>query len=100
MARVRSGDHEAAGRLVELSYPELRRIAAAGMRAECPDDTLQPTAVVHQLCLELVKVRALRPFTMPSALRGTRSFEGLTRDGIAHEVGCGTATVSRHWSFA
>jgi DNA-directed RNA polymerase specialized sigma24 family protein len=27
-------------------------------------------------------------------------FEGLTRDEIAHEVGCGIATVTRHWSFA
>src|SRR5436190_10114302 len=61
MARFRNGDHEAAGRLIELFYPELRRIAAARMRAERPDHTLQPTAVVHQLYLELVKVKALRP---------------------------------------
>src|SRR5436305_6128713 len=61
MASFRNGDHEAAGRLVELFYPELRRIAAVRMRAERPDHTLQPTAVVHQLYLELVKVKALRP---------------------------------------
>src|SRR3954468_6926620 len=61
MARFRNGDHEAAGQLVELFYPELRRIAAARMRAERPDHTLQPTAVVHQLYLELVKVKALPP---------------------------------------
>src|SRR5215467_876082 len=61
MASFRNGDQEAAGRLVELFYPELRRIAAARMRAERPDHTLQPTAVVHQLYLELVKVKALRP---------------------------------------
>jgi hypothetical protein len=64
MASFRNGNHEAAGRLVELFYPELRRIAAARMRAERPDHTLQPTAVVHQLYLELVKINALRP---PSA---------------------------------
>jgi DNA-directed RNA polymerase specialized sigma24 family protein len=29
-----------------------------------------------------------------------RVFEGLTREEIAREIGCGTATVSRHWSFA
>ena len=29
MASFRNGDHEAAGQLVELFYPELRRIAAA-----------------------------------------------------------------------
>ena len=61
MASFRNGDHEAAGRLVELFYPELRRIAAARMRAERPDHTLQPTALVHQLYLELLKVKALRP---------------------------------------
>ena len=61
MASFRGGDHEAAGRLVELFYPELRRIAAARMRAERVDHTLQPTAVVHQLYLELVKIKALRP---------------------------------------
>lgn len=61
MASFRQGDHEAASRLVELFYPELRRIAVARMRAERLDHTLQPTALVHQLYLELVKVKALRP---------------------------------------
>src|SRR5215831_2146068 len=61
MAKFREGDHEAAGRLVELFYPELRRIAAVRMRAERAGHTLQPTAVVHQLYLELVKIKALRP---------------------------------------
>src|SRR5215831_16952490 len=60
MASFRNGDHDAAGRLVELFYPELRRIAAARMRAEPPGHTLQPTALVHQLYLELVKIKALR----------------------------------------
>ena len=167
MASFRSGDHEAAGRLVELFYPELRRIAAARMRSERADHTLQPTAVVHQLYLELVKVKALRPASsggadekaaflglaaylmrhllihharplsklaekteLPDlavphagmqhslveiddvlnrlaainpALRRVvelRVFEGLTREEIAREMGCGTATVARHWNFA
>jgi RNA polymerase sigma factor (TIGR02999 family) len=167
MASFRSGDHEAAGRLVELFYPELRRIAAARMRAERPGHTLQPTAVVHQLYLELIKVKALRPsgsdgadekaaflglaaylmkrllihharplskraekVELPDLLNSPpgrehslieidevlnrlaainpalrrvvelRVFEGLTREEIARELGCGTATVARHWSFA
>jgi len=166
MARFRNGDYEAAGRLVELFYPELRRIAAAPMRAERPDHTLQPTAVVHQLYLELVKVKALRRagsggadekaaflglaylmtqllihHARPLSRRAKRAelldlpgphsstehslleiddvlhrlaainpalrrvvelkvFEGLTREEIAREMRCGTATVARHWSFA
>ena len=168
MANFRNGDHEAAGRLVELFYPELRRIAAARMRTERPDHTLQPTAVVHQLYLELVKIKALRPaasggapdekaaflglaaylmkqllihHARPLAKRVEKSelpdmagpqsaselsvieiddalnrlaainpalrrvvelrvFEGLTREEIAQRMGCGTATVARHWNFA
>ena len=165
MASFRNGDHEAAGRLVELFYPELRRIAAARMRAERPGHTLQPTALVHQLYLELVKVKALRPASSGGAdekaaflglaaylmkrllihharplskraekaelpdLPGPHSedslleiddvlnrlaainpalrqvvelrvFETLTREEIARKMGCGTATVARHWRFA
>src|SRR5438270_8534147 len=60
MASCRSGGRAAAGPLVEAFCPELRRLAAARMRAERLDHTLQPTALVHQLYLELVKVKALR----------------------------------------
>src|SRR5215472_15210215 len=167
MASFRNGDQEAAGRLVELFYPGLRRIAAARMRAERPGHTLQPTAVVHQLYLELIKIKALRPaesvgadekaaflglaaylmkqllihHARPLARRAEKAeladlpappasaehslveiddvlnrlaainpalrrvvelrvFEGLTREEIARVMGCGTATVARHWSFA
>lgn len=168
MERFRTGDHAAAGRLVEIFYPELRRIAAARMRSERTDHTLQPTAVVHQLYLELVKVKALRAansggeeaekvaflglaaflmkrllihharplskravkaelsdLTSPGSLTEhslleiddvlnrlaainpalrrvveLRVFEGLTREEIARQIGCGPVTVARHWRFA
>lgn len=166
MASFRHGDRDAAGRLVEIFYPELRRIAAARMRAERLNHTLQPTALVHQLYLELVKVKALRSSSggadektaflglaaylmkrllihharplskragksslpdFPTPASGTeqalleiddtlnrlaainpalrrvvelRVFEGMTREEIATEMGCGTATVARHWTFA
>lgn len=167
MASFRNGDRAAAGQLVEIFYPELRRIAAARMRAERCNHTLQPTALVHQLYLELVKVKALRSTSsggadektaflglaaylmkrllihharplskraektalldFPTPASGTeqallevddtlnrlaainpalrrvvelRVFEGLTREEIAAEMGCGTATVARHWTFA
>lgn len=167
MTSFRNGDQAAAGRLVEIFYPELRRIAAARMRAERLDHTLSPTALVNQLYLELIKVKALRSSSsggederaaflglaaylmkrllihharplskrsektelpdFPTPESGTeqalleiddtlnrlaainpalrrvvelRVFEGLTRDEIAREIGCGTATVARHWTFA
>ena len=77
MASFRNGDQAAAGQLVELFYPELRRIAAARMRAERPDHTLQPTAVVHQLYLELVKIKALRPSGTEGAPDEKSAFLGL-----------------------
>ena len=153
---------------MEQLYPELRRLAASFMRSERPDHTLQPTAVVHQLYLELVKIKALRPaasggapdekaaflglaaylmkqllihHVRPLAKRVAKSelpdmpdpqsasehslieiddalsrlaainpalrrvvelrvFEGLTREEVAQRMGCGTATIARHWNFA
>ncbi len=60
MSRFRSGDREAAGALVDLFYPELRRIAAARMRGERPEHSWSPTILVNELYLELVKIKALR----------------------------------------
>ncbi len=44
----------AADELLPLVYQELRRIAAAYMRRERPDHTLQATALVHEAYLQLV----------------------------------------------
>ncbi len=60
MDGLRSGNRQAAAELVELFYPELRRLAAARMRAERPDHTWSPTALVNELYLELLKIKALR----------------------------------------
>src|SRR5690349_1478324 len=46
--------------LIEACYPELKRLAASKMRNQAPDHTLQPTALVNELYLELLKVNALR----------------------------------------
>ncbi len=47
------GDDEALRRLGHLVYDELRAIAAAQMRGERRDHTLQPTALVHEAFLRL-----------------------------------------------
>ncbi len=48
----RNGNQEAAGRLFEAAYQELRRLAAWHLRHERPDHTLQPTALVNELYLK------------------------------------------------
>lgn len=58
MAAFRKGDGEAGAALADLFYPELRRLAAARMKGERSAHTWQPTALVHELYLELVKVKA------------------------------------------
>jgi RNA polymerase sigma factor (TIGR02999 family) len=167
MAEFRQGDKAAAAQLVELFYPELRRLAAARMKSERSDHTWQPTALVNELYLELVKIKVLRAsdsdgeaerqaflalaahlmrrllihHSRPLSRRAAkdeivdlpdletsgpdalvqvdqalnrlaainpklrtvvemRVFEGLTREEIAERMGCGTATVARHWEFA
>src|SRR5215510_6021952 len=59
MAGLRRGDKDAAGQLVEIFYPELKRLAAARMKAEPSDHTWQPTVLVNELYLKLVKIKAL-----------------------------------------
>ena len=49
-----AGDRQAAADLLPLVYDELRKLAAARMAAESPGNTLQPTALVHEVYLRLV----------------------------------------------
>src|SRR5436305_645713 len=52
---AKAGDRQAAADLLPLVYDELRKLAAVRMAAESPDHTLQPTALVHEAYLRLVK---------------------------------------------
>src|ERR1044071_2104621 len=51
-----SGDEAALGRLTEHVYPELRRMARRYMKGEAQGNTLQATALVHEVYLRLVDV--------------------------------------------
>lgn len=53
---VERGDTHAAETLLTLVYDELRRLAAYKMAHEAPGQTLQPTALVHEVWLKLVGV--------------------------------------------
>ena len=47
-------------RLIEVVYTELQALAGSRMRHERPDHTLQPTALVHEAFLRLVKTDELQ----------------------------------------
>jgi RNA polymerase sigma-70 factor (ECF subfamily) len=59
MRAFRQGDRNAGSALADLFYPELRRMAADRMRGERSEHTWQPTALVHELYLEIAKVRSM-----------------------------------------
>jgi RNA polymerase sigma factor (TIGR02999 family) len=52
--RVDQGDAKAAAELLPLAYDELRKLAAHKMAAQPANQTLQPTALVHEAYLRLV----------------------------------------------
>jgi RNA polymerase sigma factor (TIGR02999 family) len=51
---IELGDPKAADELLPLVYGELRKLAASKMANEAPNQTLQPTALVHEAWLRLV----------------------------------------------
>jgi len=54
LRRMQSGDRAALDLLMDLIYPELRRIAEALFRNESRERILQPTALVNEACLRLL----------------------------------------------
>jgi RNA polymerase sigma factor (TIGR02999 family) len=55
LSAIEAGDPRAAADLLPLVYEELRQLAAARLAAEKPGQTLQPTALVHEAYLRLVR---------------------------------------------
>jgi RNA polymerase sigma factor (TIGR02999 family) len=53
---IRSGNPNAHDRLMPLVYAELRRIAAAHLRKEAANHSLQPTAIVNEAYIRLVEI--------------------------------------------
>jgi len=54
-----AGDLHAADSWVPALYDELRRLAAAQLRGERDEHTLEPTALVHEAYLRLAELRAI-----------------------------------------
>jgi RNA polymerase sigma factor (TIGR02999 family) len=58
--RATQGDKPSLEALMPLVYGELRRLAAHYLRGERPGQTLQPTALVHEAYMRLLKDRPER----------------------------------------
>lgn len=56
LSAIDDGDRSAAEQLWPLVYDELRRLATQRLARENPGQTLQPTALVHEVFLRLVNV--------------------------------------------
>src|ERR1041384_5254358 len=56
LAAAEQGNSPTPDQLLNLVYDELRRLAAYKLRQEAPGQTLQPTALVHEVWLKLVGV--------------------------------------------
>ena len=54
LEQLSDGDGDAAERLLDVVYAELRMLAQAKLAREAPGHTLQPTALVHEAWLRLV----------------------------------------------
>ena len=55
----RDGDAEAIERVTALVYQDLRRLAAYHLKAESDADTLQATALVHEVYLRMGSLRSI-----------------------------------------
>src|ERR1051326_2991712 len=87
-----SGDEAALSRLAEEVYPELRRIARRYMKNERVANTLQTTALVHEVYLRMVDVtkvdwRARAQFFSMAAQMMRRILVDAARARRAHKRG-------------
>ena len=109
--RATRGDKPALEALMPMVYAELRRLAAHYLKGERPGQTLQPTALVHEAYLKLLKDRperwqnrahfcAIAAHAMRQVLIELRYFGGLSIEETAEAMGTSPATVKRHWAVA
>jgi DNA-directed RNA polymerase specialized sigma24 family protein len=54
LTALQRGEQQAAEQLLPLVYEELRRLATRRLSQEASNQTLQPTALVHEAYLRLV----------------------------------------------
>ena len=97
---VEGGDANAAESLLTIVYDELRRLAAYKMTHEAPGQTLQPTALVHEVWLKLVGVgepnSKIETTSLPWRRRPCAGFS-LTVRGSARLNDTAVSTSGSNW---
>jgi DNA-directed RNA polymerase specialized sigma24 family protein len=86
----REGEPGAFDRLIELIYPELRRIARVQLRHWRPGAPLDTGSLVHEAYLKLVNQSKVD-------LVECRFFAGYSEDETAQILGVSSRTVERDW---
>jgi RNA polymerase sigma factor (TIGR02999 family) len=100
LSAIDKGDPHAAQQLLPLVYDELRQLAAAKLAQEKPGQTLQPTALVHEVYLRLVgdqyfenrghffaaAAEAMRRIVVETARRKKRAKHGGGRERVEVEI--------------
>ena len=76
----RHGSREAAEELIQNFYPQLHRMASGQLKRERPGHTWQPTALLNELYLELIKIKAIE--ARPNAIAQGAAVSGAT--GTVH----------------
>ncbi|MCU0707585.1 MAG: ECF-type sigma factor [Pirellula sp.] len=71
--RIEAGDPQAAAELFPLVYDELRRVAQWKLADEKPGNTLQPTALVHEVYVRLVGAKQALTFKSKSSFLSAAS---------------------------
>jgi RNA polymerase sigma-70 factor (ECF subfamily) len=69
LAAVRTGDAQALNRLLPIVYRELRDLAGGYLRDQRSGHTLQPTALVHEAYLRLIKLDQVEAATRAQFFR-------------------------------
>jgi RNA polymerase sigma factor (TIGR02999 family) len=105
LSAIEQGQPQAAEQLLPLVYEELRRLAVAKLAQEKPGQTLQATALVHEVYLRLVAgdqarpwngrghfftaaAEAMRRILVESARRKGRLKHGRERQRVDLDSGC------------
>ncbi len=60
LSMLESGEQQASEQLLPLVYGELRHLASLRMQQEAPEQTLQPTALVHEAYVRLVDTEVVQ----------------------------------------